>query len=128
MTFGLTHGHQAKPLALLVDGSSSGTIAQSLRAQAFRVDVVASLGQLTARSYHPRPDAVIVVNNLPDGSWLAAVLAARARWRSSIVVVGGTGTTPLSLTAHQLDVLRHPSLTLTEPSAGVIVTGHGGSP
>lgn len=94
------------PLALLIDSGESPSIMQGLRMHPVQVELLTSVAAVFDRSYRPYPDLLVLMDNLPDGTWLAALLAATHRWRSAITVIIGSGKSAQGLTRGESHLLR----------------------
>lgn len=107
MTVPRPHYRHDPPLALLIDSGKSPSVMQRLLAQPVQVERLTSVAAVFDRSYRPYPDLLVLIDNLPDGTWLAAFLAATHRWRSAITVIIGQGESAQGLTRREMQVLRH---------------------
>lgn len=94
------------PLALLIDSGKSRSIMQGLRMHPVQVELLTSVAAVFDRSYRPYPDLLVLMDNLPDGTWLAALLAATHRWRSAITVIIGPDKSAQGLTRRESQLLR----------------------
>jgi DNA-binding CsgD family transcriptional regulator len=97
---------QDPPLALLIDSGESPSIMRALRMHPVQVELLTSVAAVFDRSYRRVPDLLVLMDNLPDGTWLAALLAATHRWRSAVTVIIGPGKAAEGLTRGELQLLR----------------------
>lgn len=92
-------------LTLLIDAASGQFVADCLRSASFSVEIIDSLEALTKRPHDPRPDAVVLVNSLSDGTVCAVHNLVQRRWRGVMVIVGAGGHAPHSFTPREWEVL-----------------------